>query len=243
MPVSRFYCPLPLVVGMTVELPPRAAHHAAHVLRLRVGDEITIFGGVGGEYSAAIVGMVRERVTIEIGDHIAVERESPLDITLVQAVSSGDRMDLTIRKAVELGVARIVPVIAARSVVQLSGDRAEKRVRHWEDVVIAACEQCGRNRLPPVDAVLPLAVWIRDAPRAAARWMLSPRAAGTARVLGCPDGAVQLLVGPEGGLADEEERAAAESGFIGIRLGPRILRTETAAPAALAAFAALWGDF
>lgn len=228
---------------MTVELPPRAAHHAAHVLRLRVGDEITIFGGVGGEYSAAIVGIVRERVTIEIGDHIAVERESPLDITLVQAVSSGDRMDLTIRKAVELGVARIVPVIAARSVVQLSGDRAEKRVQHWEDVVIAACEQCGRNRLPPVDAVLPLAVWIRDAPRAAARWMLSPRAAGTARVLGRPDGAVQLLVGPEGGLADEEERAAAESGFIGIRLGPRILRTETAAPAALAAFAALWGDF
>ncbi len=243
MSVPRFYCPQPLAAGITVDLPSQAAHHAAHALRLRVGEAITVFNGIGGEYSAVVSGMSRNHVTVEVGRFSEIERESPLDLVLVQAVSSGDRMDLTIRKAVELGIARIVPVITARSVVQLSGDRAEKRVRHWEDVVVAACEQCGRNRLPPVEAVMPLATWMRDASRAVTRWMLSPRATVSVRSLVRPDRAVQLLVGPEGGLTEEEERAAADAGFSGVRLGPRVLRTETAAPAALAAMAALWGDF
>jgi len=228
---------------MVLDLPSRAAHHATRVLRLRIGAGITVFNGMGGEYSAQIVSVARDHVTAGIQARVEVERESPLDVTLVQAVSSGDRMDLTIRKAVELGVTRIVPVISMRSVVQLSGDRAAKRVQHWEDVVIAACEQCGRNRLPPVAAALPLTTWIRSAQCVPARWMLTPDAADSVRSLARPDAAVQLLVGPEGGFTTEEKQAAADAGFVGVRLGPRTLRTETAAPAALAVFAALWGDF
>ncbi len=243
MPVPRFYCPQTLAVGTTFELPPRAAHHAVRVLRLRAGDGIAVFNGAGGEYSGAIVSVARDRVVVEIQARFDVERESPLDVTLVQAVSSGDRMDLTIRKAVELGVTRIAPVISERSVVQLSGDRARKREQHWSEVVIAACEQCGRNRLPLVAAVLPLSAWIGAEPRAPTRWILSPSAANSVRGIARPDGALQLLVGPEGGFTEEEERAAAGAGFVGIRLGPRTLRTETAAPAALAAIAVLWGDF
>ena len=243
MSAPRFYCPLTLSVGMVLDLPSRAAHHATRVLRLRIGAGITVFNGVGGEYSAQIVSVARDHVAVGVQARVEVERESPLDVTLVQAVSSGDRMDLTIRKAVELGVTRIVPVISVRSVVQLSGDRAAKRVQHWEDVVIAACEQCGRNRLPPVAAALPLTTWIRSAQCVPARWMLAPDAADSVRSLARPDGAVQLLVGPEGGFTVEEKLAAADAGFVGVRLGPRTLRTETAAPAALAVFAALWGDF
>ncbi|MHB8348060.1 MAG: 16S rRNA (uracil(1498)-N(3))-methyltransferase [Acidiferrobacterales bacterium] len=243
MPAPRFYCSQTLAVGMIFDLPLRAAHHATRVLRLRIGDEITVFNGTGGEYAAALRSVMRDRVAVEIQARIEIERESPLDVTLVQAVSSGDRMDLTIRESVELGVSRISPVIGARSVVQLSGDRAAKRAQHWEDVVIAACEQCGRNRLPPVAGALPMVAWMRNAQRAPTRWMLSPRAANSVRSLTRPDGAVQLLVGPEGGFTAEEEQVAADAGFLGISLGPRTLRTETAAPAALAVFAAMWGDF
>ncbi|MDA8364136.1 MAG: 16S rRNA (uracil(1498)-N(3))-methyltransferase [Gammaproteobacteria bacterium] len=243
MSVPRFYCPQIPGTGMTVELPPTAAHHAMRVLRLRIGDGIAVFGGDGSECRAVISLMSHDRVSAEIQSCSGIDRESPLDITLIQAVSSGDRMDLTIRMAVELGVARIVPVIGVRSVVHLEGERARKRQRHWEEVVIAACEQCGRNRLPVVDPVAPLADWLRESPRAPVRWVLTPDATTTAHDLARPDGAVQLLVGPEGGFTDDELRAAARGGFEGIRFGPRIMRTETAAAAALAAFAALWGDF
>ncbi len=220
-----------------------AAHHAARVLRLRVGDSVTVFNGRGGEYAAVIGKIVRDQVTVEIESHIAVERESPLNVTLVQAVSSGDRMDLTLQKAVELGVACIAPVIGHRSIMRLSGERAEMRVQRWQQVVVAACEQCGRNRVPTVMTMLPISTWFETAEKAQTRWVLSPRAEHQLRALARPAQALQLLVGPEGGFTEEEERAAADAGFVGMRLGPRILRTETAAPAVLAAMQALWGDF
>jgi len=243
MTVPRFFCPEILDVGKTVELPRMAAHHAARVLRLRVDDSVTVFNGHGGEYAAVIARVVRDAVTVAIKGYLDIERESPLAVTLVQAISAGDRMDLTLQKAVELGVARIAPVIGHRSIMRLSGERAEKRVQHWQQVVIAACEQCGRNRVPLVTPMVPLPAWLETAERAPARWMLSPHAAHALRALARPAHALQLLVGPEGGFTEEEESAAASAGFVGIRLGPRILRTETAAPTLLAAMQALWGDF
>jgi 16S rRNA (uracil1498-N3)-methyltransferase len=200
---------------------------------------------------------------VAIEHHLPVERESPLPVTLVQALSSGERMDLTIQKVVELGVSRIVPVESERSVVRLKGERAEKRVAHWRQVVVSACEQCGRNRIPEVRMISPLAVWLaaeqtnpnmdegmdevdrvgNRRSSAALRWVLLPGATGALRDLPRPQQPIELLVGPEGGLTDAEADAARRAGYQPLRLGPRVLRTETAAPALLAALQALWGDF
>jgi 16S rRNA (uracil1498-N3)-methyltransferase len=182
-------------------------------------------------------------VTVAIERHDPVERESPLPVTLVQALSSGERMDLTIQKAVELGVARIVPVESERCVVRLKGERAEKRVAHWRQVAISACEQCGRNRIPEVRMISPLEVWLAAEKNDALRWVLLPGAHTALRDLPRPQKPVELLVGPEGGLTDAEADAAQRAGYQPVRLGPRVLRTETAAPALLAALQALWGDF
>ena len=243
MSLPRFHSSLALAVDSRVELGTSAAHHAAKVLRLRVGDGLILFDGRGGEYSASLESIDKQRVVVSVQSHQDIERESPLAVTLVQAVSSRDRMDVTLQKAVELGVARILPVMSQCSVVRLSGERADQRVLHWQQVVIAACEQCGRNRVPPVEALIPLANFLQRPAPDAGRWMLSPQAEQALRALEKPQAAVELLVGPEGGLSDEEERAAVDAGFMPVRLGPRILRTETAAPALLAALQALWGDF
>ena len=243
MSLPRFHSPTALAAGSQVELSSSAAHHVAKVLRMRVGDALILFDGLGGEYSAHIEGIEKKRVVAGVDSHADIERESPLVITLVQAVSAGDRMDVTLQKAVELGVSRILPVMSKRSVVRLSGERAEQRMQHWQQVVIAACEQCGRNRVPQVEALVPLAAFLQQPRPRADRWMLSPQAEQALRTVEKPRTELELLVGPEGGLTVDEERAAGDAGFKPVRIGPRILRTETAAPALLAASQALWGDF
>ena len=259
MSIPRFHIPVPLTVAATLNLPEAAAHHATRVLRLRSGDVVTLFNGQGGEYSARITAIGKHAVTVAIERHDPVERESPLPVTLVQAVSSGERMDLTIQKAVELGVARIVPVESERCVVRLKGERAEKRVAHWQQVAISACEQCGRNRIPEVRMISPLDVWLSaevtspwmdEVDRVgnrrssdALRWVLLPGTHTALRELQRPQKPIEVLVGPEGGLTDAEADAAQRAGYQPVRLGPRVLRTETAAPALLAALQALWGDF
>jgi 16S rRNA (uracil1498-N3)-methyltransferase len=244
-PGARFYFPCKLGNGSEVRLPPEAAHHAARVLRLAVGEPVTLFDGHGGEFEARITRMDRGEVTIKTGAHLAVEREAPLYILLAQGLSSGDRMDLTLQKSVELGVAAIQPVATERSVVKLKNERAAKRAEHWQNLVISACEQCGRNRVPPVAPLLGLGEWLAQIsqPGDELRLMLSPHAAVSLRELAPANGRIMLLAGPEGGLAPGEVQSAQSRGFAPVRLGPRVLRTETAALAALAAIQALWGDF
>ncbi len=243
---TRLYYPGTLAAGAPCVLPPAQAHHATRVLRLRTGDAMTLFNGDGAEYPAVIARVARDRVTLDVGAGVEIDREPPLAVTLAQAVSSGDRMDYTVQKAVELGVAAIQPLTSKRSVVRLDAERGARRMQHWRTVATGACEQCGRNRVPPVAPVAPLLEWLaRPSARSemALRLLLSPTAPAGLRDLRAPGGAVVLLAGPEGGLAPEEERAAVQAGYAPVRLGPRILRTETAAVAALAAMQALWGDF
>ena len=243
MSIPRFYSASALAAGIPIELSSTAAHHAANVLRLRPGAALILFDGRGGEYSATLERVEKKRVLAQVQSHFPLERESPLAVRLVQALSARDRMDTTLQKAVELGVAHIVPVISQRSVVRLSGERADNRIAHWQQVAISACEQCGRNRVPQVEPIVSLTTFLERPPSNISRWMLAPHAEQALRSLDKPPATVELLVGPEGGLTEEEERAAAHAGFIPVRIGPRILRTETAAPALLAAMQALWGDF
>lgn len=243
MTTPRFYCPEILARSGVAELPEQAAHHAARVLRLQPGDPVSVFNGRGGEGDARITDIGKRNVTLEIVGWQAVERESPLQILLAQAISAGDKMDFTLQKAVELGIANIQPLAGERSVVRLSGERADKRVAHWQGVVVAACEQSGRNRVPEVAPIRPLLDWLGQQDRPGLRLMLSPVAEIGLRDLPRPDGNITLLVGPEGGLSPAEAEAALRYGYTPVRLGARVLRTETAALAALAAMQTLWGDF
>ena len=236
----RFYLDASLRAGSGCTLPEDAAHHAIHVLRLREGEEVTLFNGRGGEFSGRIASIQRLRISIDLLEHRAIERESPLRVTLVQGVSAGEKMDSTVRKAVELGVAEIQPVLAARSVARPKGERAENRRAHWQKVVIAACEQCGRNRIPEVQPLRP-AMDYRPAADAMAI-LLSPRAKLKFAQAAKEGGSHVLAAGPEAGFTAEEEAALADAGFVPATLGPRVLRTETAAVAALAALNALLGD-
>ncbi len=238
----RFFFPSPLAAGNEVALPANAAHHASAVLRLKRGDAVTLFDGTGGEYGARIESIAGRAVDVRVAEHRPSERESPLKVALLQAIIAADRMDHVIQKSVELGVAAIVPVASARGVARLEGPRAERRVDHWRQIVIASCEQCGRNRLPLVHAPVSLSDWLRRGASASTRLILVPSAPATLAGL-APSDDVELLVGPEGGFAPEEEAAAQAAGFSAIRAGPRILRTETAGPAMLAAMNALWGDW
>ena len=246
MNLPRFYCRAALSPGAHIELPEPVARHAVRVLRLPPGAPMVLFDGRGGEYLAHIQRIERERVVAELASWQDVERESPLAVTLVQALQAGEKMDFTIQKAVELGVSRIVPVASRRSVLRLEGERAVRRLAHWRGVVASACEQCGRNRLPEVTAIEKLERWLeRPMADTAMRLMLAPEAGQSLADLTAPtDGRrIELLIGAEGGLAPEEMEQAAAAGFVPIRLGPRILRTETAGLAALAAIQCLWGDF
>lgn len=242
----RFFCPEPLSVGASVMLPEGAARHAARVLRLGVDAEVTLFDGKGGEYEARIASVRKDAVEADVLAWKDVERESPLRVTLVQALQAGDKMDLTVQKAVELGVAEIQPVASRRSVLRLDGERAVRRVEHWRGVAASACEQCGRNRVPGVAEVLPLLQWLSTLPAAGdssmQRLMLVPGAECALTMLPPASNAI-LLIGAEGGLDPQEEAAAAAAGFRPVRMGPRVLRTETAGLAALSAMQALWGDF
>ena len=213
---------------------------------MKAGAALTVFNGDGGEYAAVITRAAKGEVLVRVESARTIERESPLDLTLVQGVSRGARMDYTVQKAVELGVARIEPVLAGRGVVRLDAAGAAEKAAHWQAVAIAACEQCGRNRIPGIAPVRPLAEWLagwRGHGGVALGLLLEPEAPRRLAELPRPAGAAVLLAGPEGGLTDDERRAAGRAGMIAVRLGPRVLRTETAAPAALAAMQALWGDF
>jgi 16S rRNA (uracil1498-N3)-methyltransferase len=238
--MPRFYLDSALRAGSSVLLPEDSAHHAVHVLRVQAGDEVTLFNGRGGEYGARIASIQRLKVLVDVLAHRAVERESPLRVVLVQGVSAGERMDFTVRKGVELGVAEIQPVLAASSVARPKGERAAARQAHWQKIAVAACEQCGRNHIPTVHAVLSAAEYRGGT---GTKLLLSP--ASELRFSQAVNDATEFTIaaGPEAGFNAKEEAAFLDAGFVPVRLGARVLRTETAGLAALAALSALRGDF
>jgi 16S rRNA (uracil1498-N3)-methyltransferase len=236
----RFFYDGPLAPGADVELPERAARHAT-VLRLRVGDSIELFNGAGGEYECTLSRTARNSMRARVGAWRDLERESGIDITLAQGLSSGDRMDYAVQKATELGVRAIRPLATERSVVRLSDERADRRLSHWRNIVASACEQCGRNRLPEVHPVAPLGTFLAETDNSAQRLLLAP--AGSVRLRDLtPAGKIVVVVGPEGGLTEDEEERAVHAGFAPVRIGPRVLRTETAPLAVIAALQSMWGD-
>jgi len=244
--IPRFHCPGELVatdVGSEYALPDPVAHHAHRVLRLAVGDRVTLFTGTGGEFAATILRTGKRTAIVQVDAFDSVERESKLAVTLVQGIAANDSMDHALRRSVELGAAAIRPVLTTRSARLPDGERGEKRLAHWRQIVIAACEQCGRNRIPEVHGVIALERLLADRDPAAAGLVLSPEADLTIAAGPAPGGALDLLVGPEGGFSPDEIACARRGGMTAVRLGPRVLRTETAALAALATINALWGDF
>ena len=245
--MPRFHCPALLATGAELDLPPGAARHV-QVLRLQPGDTITLFHGgqaesdPGGEFDATILKMGRSDVRVVVGAHHATEREAPRAVHLLAGITANERMDWLVEKATELGVASITPLVAERSVLKLKGERAEKKIAHWQAVAVAACEQCGRNRVPVVHNAVDLAGGVRAQAQATTvqRLLLSLRA-GTAplHTAAGPAGPVVFLSGPEGGLSSTEEDLALQHSFAPVTLGPRVLRAETAPLAALAALTLL----
>jgi len=243
MRLTRCFVPPPLAVGDTRLLPEDVSTHVARVLRARAGQLLTLFDGRGGEYQATILAIDRRGVRVQIDLHRAIERESSLNVTLLQALARGERMDFITQKATELGAAAIVAWIAERSVVRLNGAALARRCEHWRAVAISACEQCGRNRVPTIDAVADLASASALTDSASLRLMLAPDAERSMTALVQSGSGISLLVGPEGGFSDDELALARQHGFQSCALGPRVLRAETAPLAALAALQAVAGDF
>jgi 16S rRNA (uracil1498-N3)-methyltransferase len=239
--MPRFYCNQPLLVGTTIDLPEAVAHHL-HVLRLQPGAALTLFNGDGAEYLAHLATLDKRRASAELKAHIARDVELPFAITLAQALPEASKMDWIVEKAVEMGVAAIQPIAAQRCVVRLSAERAEKKLAHWQGIIVAAAEQSGRNRLTRLAAPDTLHDWIgqHDLHQ---RVLLSPRGSQSLAQWARhqPPQALSLLVGPEGGYTEQEEDAAIVRGALALSMGPRILRTETAGIAAVAALGALWG--
>jgi 16S rRNA (uracil1498-N3)-methyltransferase len=243
MGAPRFYNPVPIgteSAGAVIELDESAAHHAARVLRLAAGDAVTLFDGTGGEFDATLERIDKRGATVRVLRFVPVERESPLAVTLAQAIAANDAMDSTLRKATELGVTSIQPLVTARSSPLPAGERAEKRLAHWRQVAIAACEQCGRNRIPDVAPPRPFADWLREWTESGV--ILVPAVRRSLAAIAQPGSKFALLVGPEGGFDAGEIAAAQANGFASLALGPRVLRTETAATAGLAIVQAHWGD-
>jgi len=243
MSAPRFFLDQPLAPGARFSLPPGPARHAARALRLAVDDAIVLFNGQGGEYAARIERIHKDEVAVSVTGFSDLERESRLQVMLAQGISSGERMDYTLQKAVELGVTAIQPIAAKRSVVKLAGERADRRVAHWQGVVASACEQCGRNQVPTVAAPLTLAGWLGGSHPQGRLLFLSPLAETRLADLPPPTAMDCLIAGPEGGFEADEIAALHAADATPIRLGSRVLRTETAALAALAAMQTLWGDF
>jgi 16S rRNA (uracil1498-N3)-methyltransferase len=246
--LRRIFVESPLTAGAHFKLDAAAAGHVVRVLRLRAGDALTLFNGAGGEYPGTIEAIAGSAVTVSLGAHQSDERESPLEVTLAQGVSRGERMDLVVQKATELGVTRLIPVLTERSVVRLTDDKAQRRTDHWRAIAIAACEQCARNRIPQIAAPISFTAFLRGQreekkAQDCVSLLLSP--AGVRRIseLGEKLARVSVLIGPEGGLTAQEQEAAIGAGFTPVRLGPRVLRTETAALAALALLQREFGDF
>lgn len=244
--IPRLYCAGDLSVGMTLALPEKPAHHARDVLRLTLAAEVTLLNGLGGEYRARLVTISKRVVEAEVLEFRQREAEAPYPVTIAQSLAGGDKMDWVVEKSVELGATSIVPLAASRSVLRLSPERALKRLEHWRAIAQSACEQCGRNRIPDIAAVSPIDHWLASVrEQAGLKLMLSPVHATQFSSLCKPAAGtpVALLIGPEAGLSDTEEALAQSAGFQPILLGPRVMRTETAALAALAAIHARWGDF
>lgn len=240
----RFFTDSPLALNTDVQLSENAAAHATRALRLNVGDNAIIFNGDGFDYECTLTSIKKNAVTVTIIDAKPISKESPLNITLLQGISSGDRMDFTIQKAVELGVRQIQPINSQRSVVKLTHDRAEKRVEHWQNVAVSACEQSGRAFVPKVLPPLTLDGWLSQNPyNNTVRILLNPVGAKRLAEIQKPDAAIELLIGAEGGLSQGEIDLATAQSFQSIVLGPRILRTETAALTAISVMQSLWGDF
>ena len=245
MRLTRVFVETALTSGTSVELPPDTGSHLAKVLRARGGDELILFSGDGREFNGAIEAVRGSRVSVAVGDSRHVNRESPLAVTLVQCVPRGDRMDFIVQKATELGVARISPVLSQRSVVRLDKTQAESKAIHWRAVALSACEQCGRNRLPIIEAAQPLLHYLGEsAPSAGLKLVFEPESAARGPGGAAGDAIVdaEIAIGPEGGFAPDELEAFRVAGFSQVGLGPRVLRTETAAIAAVVWLQARFGD-
>lgn len=240
--LPRFFCPDLPPPGADFVLPAAIAHHLDRVLRLRPGTELLLFDGSGRELTATLK-QTGKAASVSLDSVAEVSRETPLDIALVQALATADKMDWVVQKAVELGVRTIYPVAAERSVLRLDGERAARRVEHWLQVAVSAAEQSGRNTITRVEAVRPLAQWLSEFAKSRRSWILDPEAGTPLSEQRAPDGPVALLIGPEGGWAERELAAARSAACLPLALGPRVLRTETAGLAAVAAMQALWGDF
>ncbi|MXS85841.1 16S rRNA (uracil(1498)-N(3))-methyltransferase [Nitrosomonas sp. HPC101] len=250
---ARFFHATSIHGAEQITLDSDTSHHAAQVLRLRQGDRVTLFDGTGGEFFGYIAQISKSACVVKIEHYQPIERESPLRITLAQAVCANEKMDWIIQKAVEQGIVRIQPLITGRTLVRLTEERARKRGLHWQKIIISACEQCGRNRIPQLLPAIPLSHWLekklmrkqKNNNPSGHDIILSPVARLRLTELSPPESgeSITLLTGPEGGFTEEETGAVLHAGFIPIRLGNRILRTESAALAAIAAAQTLWGDY
>ncbi|GAA5194051.1 16S rRNA (uracil(1498)-N(3))-methyltransferase [Ferrimonas gelatinilytica] len=241
MRIPRIYQPGPLEVGQTLALDDDGANHVGRVLRMQAGQALILFNGEGDQFPATITEAGKKQVLVRIEQRESQDSESPLSLHLGQVISRGDKMEFTIQKAVELGVASITPLWSERCGVKLSGDRLDKKIHQWQKVAIAACEQCGRNRVPEVRPVMKLEPWLAE-PFDGLKLNLHPRARYSINTLPEPVTTLRLLIGPEGGLSPGEIEAAAAQGFTDILLGPRVLRTETAALTAITALQVRFGD-
>lgn len=240
MRVARFYCPEVEPSSELLTLPTQVHRHAIQVLRLKLGEDLCLFDGKGFEYTARLEHVSKRESAVRIFDRRQTDRESPLKTTLIQGVSRGERMDYTIQKAVELGVTQIIPVITERCNVSLSGERAEKKRAHWQGIIVSACEQSGRSVLPTLQPVLSFDALL-EASLPGMTVILDPQSESKIDSLANSD-LINLLIGPEGGLTEKEIEDAKDSGYQSVQFGPRILRTETAAVAALSVIQTLWGD-
>ena len=240
---TRLFVSGALINGAEIEVDGDQARYLGKVLRARVGDRVTIFNGDGPEWPATITRIGKRSVGLALGESLEAGTESPLKIHLVQGISRGDRMDFVVQKATELGVKRITPVMTEYGVVKLAPERAEKRREHWQKIAVSACEQSGRTRLPLIDTPIPLKNWFGSKPeKVDAELILAPGASTPLASIAAPETKVCVMIGPEGGFSDSEYTDAGVSGFKAVSLGPRILRTESAAIATLAVLQSLWGD-
>ena len=242
MRIPRLFVDLDLSDGDTVDLDDRATHHVSRVLRLRSGDPVRLFNGRNGEYEAYLNQISRDGASAVVGRGSAISRESGISITLCQGIARGNRMDLVLQKSIELGVNKIIPVWTDRSTLRLDGKRLERRMQHWRGIIINACEQCGRNRIPEISYPVGLQEWLHTCIPADTKLVLDPDAGLSLSEINTPERNIILLTGPEGGLSDGEKTRLAQAGFSSIRLGKRILRTETASITAISCIQFLWGD-
>lgn len=242
MKIPRIFLDLELGENLEICLDASQSNHIVRVLRLKEGAELIVFNGRGGQYQATITATGKRETRLLVNTFSNISAESPLDITLLQAVSKGERMDYAIQKSTELGVNRIIPIFSERSVVRIDAKRLEKKLHHWQQVVISACEQCGRNTIPDIGNAISFTDAIAADRPGKPGYILDPESRTTLTSATRPETDIHLLVGPEGGFSENEVRQALAAGYTGISLGPRILRTETAAVSIMTAMQLLWGD-